>query len=657
MNKMLRKRNQRLTFIFAVVSLIFFVLISRLFFIQVFNAEEYQTLASMQRTRDISIPAMRGSIYDRNGTKLAFSIKTFTIWTRPSEVTDINIALDNINSIIKIDIDDVLEKIETGNSMINIKRGLNKEKADAIIDLELKGVWVTDDIQRVYPYENFAAHIIGHTTIDNLGIAGLEQSYNDVMTGIPGKYLVSTDASGRQLAFGTDKKYAPIDGYDIVLTIDRIIQHYLESALEDGYDENDPKGVMGIVMDTKTGEILAMASKPDYNLNVPRDANDDYYDVDLDEMSDNEKVTFWSRTWRNPLVSDLYEPGSVFKLITSSAGLEENVVTPYTKFDAHGYLIVDGIKINCWSHRHPHGVQTLTEGLENSCNPVFMEIEMMLGKEVLYGYVDNFGFNEKTYLGLPAETNSLLIPLENLNNVEAATMSFGQGISITPFQMIRAIGAIANNGLMMQPYIVKEIIDSNGNVIDQFMPEKIRQVISEKTSVEMRLMMESVVENGSGANARIDGIRIGGKTGTSQKNVNGQYSDDLSIASFTAIGPIEDPQIAILIIVDEPSYSSYGSVVAAPIAGKVLEDTFRYLGVMPEEDEEAFIEVPDLVGMSYEEASKKSKSMNLTLNVSSDEDIEEEFIVIDQYPKAGKMVKENALLIIKVQRMVESETN
>ncbi|MCK5763878.1 MAG: stage V sporulation protein D, partial [Clostridiales bacterium] len=309
---MLRKRNQRLTFIFAVVSLIFFVLISRLFFVQVFNAEEYQTLASMQRTRDISIPAMRGSIYDRNGTKLAFSIKTFTIRTRPSEVIDINIVLDSINSIIKIDIDDVLEKIEAENSMINIKRGLNKEKADAIIDLELKGVWVTDDIQRVYPYENFAAHIIGHTTIDNLGIAGLEQSYNDVMTGIPGKYLVSTDASGRQLAFGTDKKYAPIDGYDIVLTIDQIIQHYLESALEDGYDENDPKGVMGIVMNTKTGEILAMASKPDYNLNVPRDANDDYYDVDLNEMNDNEKVTFWSSTWRNPLVSDLYEPGSVF---------------------------------------------------------------------------------------------------------------------------------------------------------------------------------------------------------------------------------------------------------------------------------------------------------------------------------------------------------
>ncbi|MEA3422704.1 MAG: penicillin-binding transpeptidase domain-containing protein [Bacillota bacterium] len=656
MNKMLRKRNRRLTFVFAVVSLIFFVLIVRLFFIQVFNAEEYQTLASMQRTRDISIPAMRGSIYDRNGTKLAFSIKTFTIWTRPSEVTDINITLDDIDSIIKIDIDDVLEKIEAGKSLVNIKRGLNKEMADAIIKLELKGIWVTDDIQRVYPNKNFASHIIGHTTIDNLGIAGLEQSYNDVMNGIPGKYLVNTDASGRQLAFGTDKKYAPIDGYDIVLTIDQIIQHYLESALEDGYDESDPKGVMGIVMDTKTGEILAMASKPDYNLNVPRDVNDDYYDINLDEKNDNEKVAFWSKVWRNPLVSDLYEPGSVFKLITTSAGLEENVVTPYTKFDAHGYLIIDGVKINCWSHRHPHGEQTLTEGLENSCNPVFMEIQMMLGKEIFYGYVDNFGFNEKIHLGLPAETNSLLIPLENLNNVEAATMSFGQGISITPLQMIRAIGAIANNGLMMQPYIVKEIIDSNGNVIDQFMPEKIRQVISEKTSVEMRLMMESVVENGSGANARIDGIRIGGKTGTSQKNINGQYSDDLFIASFTAIGPVEDPQIAILIIVDEPSYSSFGSVVAAPIARSVLEDTFRYLGVMPKE-EERFIEVPDLVGMTYEEASKKSKSLDLTLNVSSDENIEEDSIVVDQYPKAGKKVKEKALLIIKVQRMVESETN
>ncbi len=658
MNKMLKKRNWRLTFVFAVVSLIFFGLIIKLFVIQVLNAEEYQTMASMQRTRDIAIPAMRGTIYDRNGTKLAFSIKTFTIWARPSEVDDVDVALEKINSIIKIDTDDALKKIESGKSMINIERGLNKEKADAIINLELKGVWVTDDIQRVYPYENFASHVIGHTTIDNQGIAGLEQAFNDVMTGIPGKYLVNTDASGRQLAFGTDKKYAPVDGYNVALTIDRIIQHYLETALETAYDVNDPKSVMGIVMNTKTGEILAMASKPDYNLNVPRDAVNDYHDIDIDDMNDNEKVAFWSQLWRNPIVSDLYEPGSVFKLITSAAGLEENLVTPYTKFDAHGYLVIDGVKINCWSHRHPHGVQTLTEGLENSCNPVFMEIQMMLGKEVFYDYVENFGFDEKTYLGLPAEAYPLLIPREDLNNVEAATMSFGQGISITPLQMIRAIGAIANNGFMMQPYIVKEITDSEGNVIDEFKPETIRQVISEKTSVELRLMMESVVENGSGANAKIDGIRIGGKTGTSQKNVNGQYSDDASIASFAAIGPVEDPEIAVLILVDEPSYSSFGSVVAAPVARDVLEDTFRYIGIMPKNDEQNdVVEVPDLMGMTYKEASKKSKSLNLTLNTSSDENVEDDFIVIDQYPKAGKMVKEKALVIIKVQRMVESETN
>ena len=652
------KRINRLTFILVTVSLIFLGLILRLFYIQVLNAEEYQTLATMQRTRDIPIPAMRGSIYDRNGVKLAFSIKTFSIWMRPSEVVDMALALESIEGIVPIDESEVDDKIDETTSIFNLKRGLSKSEADAIQLLKLKGVWVTDDIQRVYPFDNFASHVIGHTTIDNVGLAGIEQSFNNEMTGIPGKYLISTDASGRQLAFGTDKEFSPIAGHNVLLTIDQVIQHYLETELEEAFASNEAKKVMGIVMKTDTGEILAMASKPDYDLNNPRTPYEKYYQADLDEMTDAEKVAFWSMMWRNPVVSSLYEPGSIFKIITASVGLEENVVTPYTVFDAHGYLMVDGIRINCWSHRNPHGEQTLTEGLENSCNPVFMETEMLIGKDVFYDYIEYFGFDKKTNIQLPAEANSLLLNRKTLNNVEAATMSFGHGMSITPLQLIRAVGAIANDGVMMQPYIVDSITDADGNVIDQFIPEAISQVISEKTSVEMRLMMESVVDNGSGSNAQIAGIRLGGKTGTSEKIVNGEYSGDKAYASFTAIGPIEDPKIAILIVVDEPSFSTYGSVVAAPIAKNVLLNTFRYLGINPVTSEsELLIEVPDFIGKSYEQAKALAKSNNLNVSFSSEETIEEGFKVTDQYPKNGKMVSDDSLVILKIDRWTQDETN
>jgi stage V sporulation protein D (sporulation-specific penicillin-binding protein) len=654
MVKKVHKRKKRLTAAFILVSLIFFGLTTRLLYIQVINAEKYQTLATMQRTRDIPIPAVRGDIFDRNGIKLAFSIKTFSIWVRPSEITDLNLVLEGIENVVPIDEEEVTEKIIGSDGIVNIRRGLSKEEADQVLAYQYKGVWVTDDIQRVYPFDNFASHVIGHTTTDNVGIAGVEQSLNDVLTGVPGKYLISTDASGRQLAFGTDREFAPIDGYDVVLTVDQVIQHYLEKALEEAYADHLPVKVMGIVMNTKTGEILAMSSKPDYNLNEPRIPSEAYGAVDFENLTDQEKVAFWSKMWRNPVVSSLYEPGSIFKVITASAGLEENVVTPYTKFDAHGYLIVDGVKIKCWSYRNPHGEQTLTEGLENSCNPVFMETETLLGKEAFYDYVTHFGFTEKTGIQLPAEAGSLLIPRSTLNNVEAATMSFGHGISITPLQLIRAIGAIANDGVMMQPYIVDSILDQSGQPVDQFGPQEIRQVISEKTSIEMRLMMESVVDNGSGANAQIQGIRLGGKTGTSEKIVNGEYSGDKAYASFSAIGPIEDPEIAILIVVDEPKFSTYGSVVAAPVARKVLVDTFRYLGINPVSDSEAeIIQVPDFTGLSQEKAENVAKAEGLIVSFTDNTDVGDTTIVVKQYPKAGKMVEDGSLVILKMDRWEE----
>lgn len=657
MNKKTLSRRKRLSLIFVLVSLIFFILIVKLLFIQVIDAEKYKTLAAMQRTRDIPIPATRGSVYDRNGTILAFSIKSFTMWARPSEIIDLEATLDDISKVVTINKDVIIKTINDDDiSIIKVKREINKETADIIANLTLPGIWVTEDIQRAYPFDNFASHIIGHTSIDIVGISGIEQEYNDILTGTPGKYLVSTDASGRQLAFGTDKKYMPVDGYNVVLTIDEIIQHYLEIALQKAYFENEAKNVSGIVMDVKTGEILAMSSKPDYNLNKPRIPYSKYYDVDVDSMTDSEKVIFWNSMWKNQIISSLYEPGSVFKIITAAAGLEENVVTPYTLFNEHGYLMIDGVRINCWSHKNPHGEQTLTEALENSCNPVFMEIGIGMGKETFYSYIENFGFKEKTNIGLPAETNSLVTPLNKVTNVDAATMSFGQGISITPMQMIKAAGAIANNGIMMEPYIVKAITDNYGNVIDEFTPKEIKQVISEKTSVEMRLMMESVVDNGSGANAKIEGIRIGGKTGTSEKIVDGEYTGDKTYSSFIAFAPVDDPQVIILIVIDEPSFNSYGSVIAAPVAKDVLEDTFRYLGINPLIEYNGInIEIPDFNGLTYKKAKEIAKKYSIVISVTTDEIVNDDFVVIDQYPKAGKLAQEGSMVILQVERGADNE--
>ncbi len=657
MKNLIMKRNRRLTLILYLVSLIFFALIVRMFFIQVVKAEEYQTLAAMHRTRDIPIPALRGTIYDRNGTKLAFSIKTFSIWTRPDEIIDIETALKAMDQVTDLDFDDIDEKFARDTEMVKIKRGLSLEAATQIEDLKIQGVWVTEDMQRVYPYDDFAAHLIGHTTVDNIGIAGIEQSFNDIMTGIEGKYFISTDASGRQLAYGTDKVYQPVLGNDVVLTIDEVIQHYLEKALVSAYDSNQALKTMGIVMDPRTGEILAMASKPDYNLNEPRVPLKAYTDIDIEALAEEDQVKVWSRMWTNPLVSSLYEPGSVFKVVTAAAGLEENAVTPYTEFDAHGYLMVDGVKISCWSSHNPHGRQTLTEGLENSCNPVFMETQMAIGKGPFYEYIENFGFTRKTGIELPAEAFPLVVDKDTMNNVEAATMSFGQGLSVTPLQMIMAVGAIANDGVLMKPGLVKAVTDEKGEVVASFEPTVLRQVISAQTALETRLMMESVVDNGSGGNARIPGIRIAGKTGTSQKIFEGTYSDDKSWASFTAIAPVDDPRLVILIIVDEPAFSNFGSVVAAPIAREVMEDTFRYLGITPErEGSDQVVPVPDFKGMTYSQAQKVAGELGLVISTSPTAEVGQDRLVLEQFPMKDKEVAPGSLVILKIEEVIVDET-
>lgn len=660
MNTPSKTNKIRLKFAFAIVLLCFLGLIGRLFYIQVLNAEFYKKMAVNQQTRDIALPAQRGTIYDRNMMKLAFSVKTFTIYGRPSEIAptllqkerDLKIeeTAVKIAEILELEEESVLELLTSDKAIVKIDKWVTKDKADLISKGDYGGIWAVEDNKRVYPYNNLASHVIGFTTIDNQGLSGIEYTFNETMEGKAGMMVVKTDVNGRQLSNSDEKYYAPEDGLSVVLTIDEVIQHFTEKALEDAMEEHEALKVMAIVMDPKTGEVLSMASKPDFNLNSPWDLAD-LYGEDFETLPESEKNKLWNKIWRNPIISDTYEPGSTSKLITTAAGLEENVVNPHSEFSCKGYVQIYDRKIKCWIHPGNHGKENLIEGLENSCNPVFIEIAERLGKETYSKYFDSFGLSKKTGISLPAESKSLYLTPDKIRPVELATMSIGHGFSSTPIQMITAVSAIGNKGNLMEARIVKSFVDGQGQVVETFEPKVVRQVISEKTANELLVMMESVVENGSGKKAYIPGIRIGGKTGTSEKIVAGDYSKDLAIASFYGIAPLEDPKISVLVIVDEPKDTNFGSVVAAPVARQIMVDTLRYLGVKPDiQVNKNTVRVPNLAGKTLGSAKEILKAINLNYTAQPSDMAEDDGrLIIKQYPTEGEIIRTGGMVILNLE--------
>lgn len=660
MNQPNRMNIIRLKVAFAVITLCFIGLIGRLFHIQVLNDEFYKKMAVSQHTRDIELPAQRGIIYDRNMMKLAFSVKTFTVYGRPSEITDeledvekpkkLAETAEKIAEILELEPEVVLERLEGKKSIVTLERRVTKDKADLISKGGHKGVWAVEDNKRVYPYNNLASHVLGFTTVDNKGISGIEYTFNKELEGEPGMLVVTTDVNGRQLSNTDERYYAPEEGLNVVLTIDEVIQHFTEKALEKALEDHEALRVMAIVMDPKTGEILSMASKPDYNLNAPWDLTE-LYGEDFNSLPDIEKSKLWNKIWRNPIVSDTYEPGSTSKLITTSAGLEENVVTPHTAFECKGYVRLYDRRIKCWIHPGNHGKENLVEGLENSCNPVFIDIADRLGEDTYFKYFENFGLSSKTGIPLPAESKSLYLTADKIHPVELATMSIGHGFSVTPLQMITAVSAIGNKGTLMEPRIVKALVDDEGTVVESFEPKVVRQVISEKTANEMLVMMESVVENGSGKKAYIPGIRIGGKTGTSEKIVRGDYSKDLALASFYGVAPLENPKISVLVIVDEPKDTNFGSVVAAPVAREIMVDSLRYLGVKPDiQVNKNTVRVPNLLGKTLGSAKEILKAVNLSYTAQPADMAEDDSrMIIKQYPQEGEIINTGGMVILNLE--------
>lgn len=646
-----RSMRNRVRAAYLMVSLVFFALLARLAYIQVIDNEFYRAKAMDVMVKEIPIEPKRGSVYDRNGVKLAFSVANFTVWARPEDVNKskrIDDTVESLSKVLKIESAEVRKLITNNNKkLVRVARNLPKSEADIIKNKSMRGIWVTDSSKRIYPYNNFASQLLGFTSEEGAGLWGLEYQLDSQMAGTVGKIVTSTDAAGRQLPFSEEKRVEPVQGANVTLTIDEIIQHFTEKAVERGLADFEPKKIMAIVMDPNTGEILSMVNKPDFNPNDPRNLSALATPEQLASMTPEQKSELLIKSWKNSIVTDTYEPGSTLKILTAAAGLEEKVVTPNTKFKDIGYAIVSGVKIHCWDRRNPHGIQTLTEGLENSCNPVFIDISQRLGRDRYYNYLEKFGIVGKTNISLPGESKTLIQKRKGIRPVELATMSIGHGVSTTPLHVITAISAIANGGNLMEPKIYKNFKDEQGTVTKSFEPKVVRRVISENTAEQMRLMMESVVKNGSGKLAYIQGIRIGGKTGTSEKLVNGAYSKSLAYASFIGIAPVDKPKVIVLVVVDEPKDTNFGSKVAAPIAHNILLDTLRYLKVEPNMPQNSKkVTVPNLVGKTFAEATTILEASQLILNSDPLENEDPSAYIKKQYPAAGSKVNANSMVII-----------
>jgi len=630
--------------------------VGRLFYLQLIKCEELKKRAFSQWTRERLVAPKRGSIVDRNGKILAMSITAETVVASLNQIKDKEWTAKVLSGILQMDYQKILNKLNTkGVSDIYIARNIDKEKADKIKKYALPGIYLTGGTKRVYPNGNFLAQVLGFTGIDDQGLSGLELYYDKYLRGKPGAISAQTDASGRAAPFSEEFFKKPVDGYDLMLTIDETIQHFAEKYAQKALYDNKAKSVTIIVEKVKTGEILAMTSKPDFDPNKPFELIYKDRFPDFDKLSQAEKNKIVQSMWRNRALTDTYEPGSTFKIVTAAAGLEEGVVNENSQFYCRGYVKVANAIIKCWRYYNPHGSENFVEGVQNSCNPVFIEIGQRLGKEKLYKYINLFGFGQKTGIDLPGEAKGIVQPIGKVGPVELATISFGQGISATPIQVISMINAVANDGVWVQPHVVKTIYDKDKKLIKSFDSPQKRRVLDQDVARRLRNILQSVVMNGTGHNAYLLGYRVAGKTGTSQKY---DKTSKKYIASFGGFAPADNPEVSVLVIIDEPDPSLYyGGLIAAPVARDLLNDILRYLDIQPQYTAEELKQiefykeyiVPSTIGMNIEDAKKEIYNNKFNAKVIGSGDK-----VIDQVPKAGFMLKEGSTIILFTQEMSQT---
>ncbi len=636
---LIRKRIATLFFLFIIG---FFVLSGRLMWVQFVQGAELTEKAIQNRMRDIPVESKRGIIYDRNGNELAISISADSIYVIPAEVKSSGKGKEiasQLASILEADEEDIYKRITRNSSFEWIKRQVEPKKSQKIRELDLPGIGMTEESRRYYPKGTLASHILGISGIDNTGLEGIDQYYNDLVGGTKGRIIIEHDAANRPIPEATHKYIAPVDGANLILTIDETIQYITERELDKMFKERNAKSAAAIVMDPATGEILAMASRPTFDPN--------YYN---DSPASNR---------RNFAINDVYEPGSTMKITTASMALEEKVITPESHLFCPGHVKVGKESIGC-SGDKAHGDQTFTKVVENSCNVGFVKVGLEVGLETYFKYINAFGFGQVTGIDLPGEAAGILVNQKNAKQIDLATMSMGQANAVTPIQLVTAVSVIANGGNLVKPHLVKQVIDNEGKVVKKNDAQIVRRVISEETAKTLAGILEGVVSNGTGKNAYIEGYKVAGKTGTAQKVApTGGYMANEYVASFLGFAPADNPKLACIVVVDAPQgYPYYGGWVAAPPFREILKDSLRYLEVPVHELSDSTkgsieqVLVPDVVNLPLAEAISIINNRGLNVKVSGTGNI-----VWQQTPKPQTKINRGSQVIISLSPFAAGEQN
>lgn len=626
--------RRRLFIVLILGGISFIALCLRLAYVQLWQGEELASKAEDSWRRDIPYVAKRGEIWDRNGVQLAYNVSSPTVWAIPVQIKDPQSTAAALAPLLDMSVEALSKKITTRKMLVRLDPGGRKmtlEKAQEIRGLELAGIVVAEDNKRYYPFGSLGAHLLGFTGIDNQGLTGIEAKYNKELSGIQGNVSFLSDAAGRQMPNSSDTYVEPKEGLTMQLTIDQKIQSVIERELDQAMANLNADHIIAIAMDPNNGEILGMASRPTYE-------PDKYMEVPSEVY--NRNLPIWMT----------YEPGSTFKIITLAAALEEKKVDlKNERFFDPGAIEIGGARLRCWK-KGGHGSQTFLEVVENSCNPGFVTLGNRLGKEKLFQYIHDFGFGTKTGIDIGGEENGILFKLDRVGPVELATTAFGQGVSVTPIQQITAVSAAINGGTLYKPHVGKAWINrETGETVQTVEPEAVRTVISEDTSRQVREALESVVAQGTGRNAFIDGYRVGGKTGTAQKVVGGRYSPNEHIVSFIGFAPADDPKIVIYVAVDNPQGIQFGGVVAAPIVRNIMADALDILEIPRRSNqierlyrygETPIVTVPNLIGKSV---SDIYEDMNMNFNIASAGSGK---VVIRQAPAAGTRVERGSTIRI-----------
>ena len=651
-------RKKRMRNAILIYTMIFGALIFRIGWLQFVMGAELHSMAYIQQTLDRSVNPRRGTIYDATGENiLAISSTVETVTVNPTNISKENKekVAKALSDIFNLDYNSTLKRVSKRSSIETIVKKVDKEKADELriwlVDNNITaGINIDEDTKRYYPNNSLASQVIGFCGSDNQGLDGIEVIYEKELKGEKGKINKVIDAKGGEISKEGENYVEAVDGNDLVLSIDAIVQGIAEKYLTEACIDNKcTDGGNIIIMNPQTGDILAMAGYPNYNLNQPYEPNTEELKFSWSTLSQGDKTKALQQMWRNKAVSNTYEPGSTFKLITTSAALEEGLasVDKEGEFCCTGGIEIAGVRIKCWRYYRPHGSESLRQALMNSCNPVFIGLGQKIGVSKYYTYLNKFGLLKRTGIDLPGEAGSIFLKEEKVGPVELATIAFGQRFEITPLQLITAVSSIANGGTYVKPRIVKKIINSQTGEVTDIPVEKQERVISKETAKNVLSMMQSVVEEGTGRNAQVEGYNIGGKTGTSEDGVN----TNKYVTSFMGVGPTTNPEVVILVTLYNPTGEGghQGGAVAAPIGGKVLAEVLPYLEAqkdnIKEENIKKDIEVPNIEGLTIDEAKKRLKEVNLNISIEDMEEKEGTEIITQQLPKAGIKVKEGVAII------------